>query len=624
MIKRSREQNSYLPARRRLSPTESTDHAPPPVLRRNEVNTHNRTRRITRHQRRRLRNVRPPSFLFSRGILVGALSAVLCLTLLHGLLNGLLNQQSFSISALSARLQQYFGGSFEGNIAVAASIDSLPDLPELDAPTSFRAIRKIRKGDTLPAVLARYGLSKDEISRLVKAFDEFQQHQSTGPLIKVGREFQFLLASSGDLIEVSSEFTPGKILKFRRLSSGQFIGAIEAIAHTPRERIAVGLIETSFAAAAAKAGVAYDIIDELVDLFSDRIEFAKDFHKGDRFSVIYRDLILADGRSAGSAQIVAAALEVDGQHIVAARYIGGDGKARYFDEKGQLIGNAFLRYPLKFSRISSTFTSARFHPVLKRNRPHNGVDFAAPTGTPVRSVADGHILFSGYKGGNGNTVKIRHNARYATAYLHLNSISSGLKNGSRIRRGDVIGTVGMTGLATGPHLHFAFYDNGRYVDPLKIKLPTMDLLDPNSRISPDYLKMVLYTLKHYQTVELERSLELSQTVETQKAPTVAKSGEQKSELKDGELKDSVQLSSLPSEKSASASRLLAPPLKLVGKQASIAPEQAEKMGNETNSSKELEPTKGRVKARKTAKKVKTLPKKTGYRTISPKRSAKSR
>jgi len=149
------------------------------------------------------------------------------------------------------------------------------------------------------------------------------------------------------------------------------------------------------------------------------------------------------------------------------RHVGRDGRARYFDEKGKTGGGGFLRYPLKFSRISSVFSDSRFHPVLQRWRPHNGVDFAAPIGTPVRSVGDGIITHAGYNGAGGLTVKIKHSDRYTTAYLHLSQVERGLRTGMRISRGDQIGRVGMSGRSTGPHLHFSLYDDGKYVDPFK-------------------------------------------------------------------------------------------------------------------------------------------------------------
>ena len=146
-------------------------------------------------------------------------------------------------------------------------------------------------------------------------------------------------------------------------------------------------------------------------------------------------------------------------------------RQHYVDETGVKLGNYFLRYPLKFTRISSVFSKSRFHPILKKSRPHNGVDFAAPTGTPVRSVGDGTVIDAGYRGGAGNMVKIKHNDKYSTAYLHLSKFAKGIKKGVKVSRGQMIGAVGKTGWATGPHLHFSLYIDNKYVDPFKVNIP---------------------------------------------------------------------------------------------------------------------------------------------------------
>jgi murein DD-endopeptidase MepM/ murein hydrolase activator NlpD len=143
---------------------------------------------------------------------------------------------------------------------------------------------------------------------------------------------------------------------------------------------------------------------------------------------------------------------------------------RYFDEKGEMPTKAFLRYPVQFTRISSVFSHARFHPVLQISRPHNGVDFAAPIGTPVRTVGDGVVLFAGWNKSGGNMIKIAHDSRYTTEYMHLSKISSNVRKGSRVTRGSVIGALGNTGLSSGPHLHFGLFDKGKYVDPMKAKV----------------------------------------------------------------------------------------------------------------------------------------------------------
>jgi murein DD-endopeptidase MepM/ murein hydrolase activator NlpD len=152
------------------------------------------------------------------------------------------------------------------------------------------------------------------------------------------------------------------------------------------------------------------------------------------------------------------------------RDVASDGTVRYFDEKGEMPTKAFLRYPVQFTRIGSMFSHARFHPVLKISRPHHGVDFSAPIGTPVRTVGDGTVVFSGYTPSTGYMVRIAHSSQYTTEYMHLSKISSDAKKGARVSRGSVIGALGNTGLSTGPHLHFGLFDRGKYVDPMKAKV----------------------------------------------------------------------------------------------------------------------------------------------------------
>jgi murein DD-endopeptidase MepM/ murein hydrolase activator NlpD len=237
----------------------------------------------------------------------------------------------------------------------------------------------------------------------------------------------------------------------------------------------------------------FAVVNDLVDLFSGRVEFRKHLHVGDGFSVIYTSRLAADGSELEPGPIRAASLQIDGKLYVAVRHAALDGSVRYFDEKGDPLGNYFLRYPLQFTRISSAFSTARFHPLLRLNRPHNGVDFAAPIGTAVRSVADGVVVAAGYFGEAGNMVKIQHGDRYSTAYLHLSRISTGIRTGTRVSRGQLIGAVGQSGLATGPHLHFSLYDRGQYVNPLAIELPRMPTA--TDIIPAAYLEATLRELK---------------------------------------------------------------------------------------------------------------------------------
>ena len=392
-------------------------------------------------------------------------------------------------------------------VGVFATYQIADPVPALIPPPAFdraRVMHKTKRGETFERVTAELGIKKEDTAHIIEAVRALPAEYDIKKPFKPGRVLSFELSSAGDLEQFAWQPEASRELVLHRTKTGAFAAKVQSLRGVSREHVAVGTIESSFAAAAAQNGVGYEVVDELVDLFSNRIEFNKDFRPGDRFTVIYRMPVLRDGSPVGDPQILAAALEVKGEHLVAARYVGSDGKARYFDEKGNELGNSFLRYPLKFSRISSYFSNARFHPVLGVTRPHNGIDFAAPIGTPVRTVADGVVTAAGNKGPNGNMVKIKHNDRYSTAYLHLSSISREIRVGARVHRGEVIGAVGMTGLATGPHLHFSFYDNEKYVNPLTTLLPMLDSLEAGIKIEANYLKKVLFTLDHYQRVTLSR------------------------------------------------------------------------------------------------------------------------
>lgn len=210
----------------------------------------------------------------------------------------------------------------------------------------------------------------------------------------------------------------------------------------------------------------------LSDIYAWTIDFFA-IQKGDRFRVIYDELYV-DSVSIGIGDIYAVEFDHFGDPNFAFRFLQ-DGRYDYFDEQGKSLRKAFLKAPLHFSRISSRFSNSRWHPVLRIRRPHHGVDYAAPKGTPVRSIGDGNVIARGYqRAGGGNYLKIKHNSVYTTTYMHLSGFAKGIAVGKRVKQGDVIGFVGATGLATGPHLDFRVYKNGTPVDPLKVKAPPVE------------------------------------------------------------------------------------------------------------------------------------------------------
>jgi len=393
---------------------------------------------------------------------------------------------------------------------VAIRDDFVSYFPVPTPRTKGRVLHQVRASETWQSALTEYGFNKDLAAQFQAELLGSADPAAAKFSLRRGSEIEFFLDENG-LSKARSRLEPDKEVVFRLDLSGQFRLKVQKLRQTSLERVLMGEIShgaRSFSSAAQEAGVSYDVVDNLVDLFSDKINFRKDFRLGDRFTVVFKEEFVGDELSATPGPILAAALSVNGTRFVAIRYVGSDGEVRYFDEKGHSSDNSFLRYPLKFSRISSEFTYARFHPVLKIKRPHNGVDFAAPTGTPVRTVANGLVTIAGDRGGSGIMVQIKHSDKYETGYLHLSKIAPGVKQGSRVRRGDVIGAVGSTGLATGPHLHFSFLENGKYVNPLKTSLPMIDELGQEQKINATYLARALFTLDRYQGMnffDLERA-----------------------------------------------------------------------------------------------------------------------
>jgi murein DD-endopeptidase MepM/ murein hydrolase activator NlpD len=233
---------------------------------------------------------------------------------------------------------------------------------------------------------------------------------------------------------------------------------------------ASGVIESSLFADGQKAGLSDGQIMELANIFGWDIDFALEIRAGDQFRAIYEEHRL-DGEKLRDGPILAAEFTNRGTTYRAIRYEDSSGEVGYFDADGQSKRRAFIRTPIRFARVSSGFTTKRWHPVLQKWRSHKGVDYAAPTGTPVKATGDGKVVFRGTKGGYGKTVILEHAGKYTTLYAHLSKYSARAKSGQRVKQGQVIGYVGMTGLATGPHLHYEFRIGGVHRDPLKVKLP---------------------------------------------------------------------------------------------------------------------------------------------------------
>jgi murein DD-endopeptidase MepM/ murein hydrolase activator NlpD len=244
------------------------------------------------------------------------------------------------------------------------------------------------------------------------------------------------------------------------------------------EKSIAGEIRSNLSETIEELGISHELTNKFVDIFGWQVDFQR-LQKGDKFKLIYEEAQV-EGVSVGIKQINGIYFEHSGSPYYAFPFDQGEG-VDYFDQEGKSLRKALLKYPIEFTRISSRYTMKRFHPVQKRWKAHLGTDFAAPTGTPIRSVGDGIIEEAQYKSNNGNYVKIRHNGTYTTQYLHMSRIADGVRAGTRVRQGQTIGFVGSTGLATGPHLCYRFWRNGVQVDALRVELP------PSQPVNKDYL-----------------------------------------------------------------------------------------------------------------------------------------
>ncbi|MDX2286677.1 MAG: peptidoglycan DD-metalloendopeptidase family protein [Bacteroidia bacterium] len=326
---------------------------------------------------------------------------------------------------------------------------------------SVRVIQsEISPNESLSAILTRYHVSASVIHRLNELpeglFDP-RSIRSARPytvLCNPRDEAQALIYHASD-----REFV---VLNFEdSLSVQRGAHPVDTVEHAIS-----GSIQSSLYAAVIEAGGTPALVAELAEIYAWEIDFFG-LQPGDCFKLMY-STYLVDGKPVGSGRVRAASLSHGGKEHYAVCYDQGKGP-EYFDEQGNSLRQAFLKAPLKYSRISSHFSHSRLHPVLKIRRPHHGVDYAAPAGTPVHAVGDGTVTKARYSGGAGNMVEIRHNDTYTTAYLHLSRYGQGIKPGTRVQQGDVIGYVGSTGVSTGPHLDFRFYKHGVAFDPLKVE-----------------------------------------------------------------------------------------------------------------------------------------------------------
>ena len=354
------------------------------------------------------------------------------------------------------------------------------EVPPLPAPTEDLALTqetasgpswleyKIRRGDTMSRILPKIHASQEAeqflLSQKLKSYKKLRR----------GERLQFQLDDSGNLSALLYKTSPSYYLRAGRDENGIWWAEEKPPILLTVTQKKGGRINSSLFAAADRAGFSNLALDSLIETLETQIDFYRDTREGDTFRAIYEETQDKDGKIIGSGKLLAFEYVSLRRGVNKPRTIRGAWNAAeksYFSPNGDGMQGAFLRAPLKFRRISSRFSHRRFHPVLKRWRPHRGVDYAAPSGTPVRATADGVITKIATQRGYGKVIMISHFDIYTTVYAHLRGFAKGMRKGRKVNQGDVIGYVGQTGLATGPHLHYEFRVRGKHKNPLSADIP---------------------------------------------------------------------------------------------------------------------------------------------------------
>lgn len=360
------------------------------------------------------------------------------------------------------------------------------DLPPLESLDGLRRVtHRARPGDTLTKLFVHFGLSKSERQMWLRSM------QKNDPLkgLRADKKVHLYFTKPGPsqrgqngkewLKAVEVELDEDWNLTWEKGNRG-IVFAKRERPYDVQVKAAGGVVEKSLFEDGMRLGLNESLLSQLADIFTWEIDFSKEIQKGDTFKLLYEERSRKGKQNRTSFRILAAELVNTGQQYFAIYFEKERGKGGYYDLDGRSLARAFLRFPLEFTSVSSFFSHSRFHPILKVDRPHYGVDFVARRGTPVRAVGAGKVLHAGFrKGGYGRMVEIQHDSAYASRYAHLLRLAQGVRRGVTIKKGQVIGYVGSSGRSTGPHLHFELYKDRESVDPLKFEFP------PDNRIEPD-------------------------------------------------------------------------------------------------------------------------------------------
>jgi murein DD-endopeptidase MepM/ murein hydrolase activator NlpD len=354
--------------------------------------------------------------------------------------------------------------SFVPTRTVVENLDVSHSAQPADANQVFWREERFGRGDTISDLLGRLGVNDEEARAFLLGVKPGRSLQ----MLRPGTTVQARTAEDGALLALRYVTDKGRLVGFDK-QGAEFKAVEQQLTLSPQQQMKSGEIRSSLFAATDAAGLSDNVAIQLADIFAGDIDFHRDLRRGDKFTVIY-EMFYHEGRAIKSGRLLAAEFINQGKSYRAVWFKDAEGTGGYYTPEGKNLRKAFLRSPLEFSRISSGF-AMRFHPILQQWRAHKGVDYAAPTGTHVKATADGTVEAIGRQGGYGNFITLKHQGGFSTSYAHLSSFARGLRKGTRVQQGEVIGHVGQTGWATGPHLHYEFRVNNEVRNPLTIALP---------------------------------------------------------------------------------------------------------------------------------------------------------
>ena len=354
--------------------------------------------------------------------------------------------------------------SFVPTRTVVETLDVSRAAQPADDNQGFWREDRFGRGDTISDLLGRLGVNPEE----ARAFLLGVKPGRSLRMLRPGMTAQARTAEAGTLIAPRYITDKGQLVGFDKQGAG-FKAIERQLSLSAQQQMKSGEIRSSLFAATDAAGLSDNVATQLADIFAGDIDFHRDLRRGDKFSVIY-EMFYHEGRPIKSGRLLAAEFINQGKSSRAVWFQDAEGKGGYYTPDGKNIRKAFLRSPLEFSRISSGF-AMRFHPILHQWRAHKGIDYAAALGTHVKATADGTVESIGRQSGYGNVIALKHQGGFSTYYAHLSSFASGLRKGTRVHQGNVIGHVGQTGWATGPHLHYEFRVNNQVRNPLTLALP---------------------------------------------------------------------------------------------------------------------------------------------------------